>query len=291
VISGLRPFTVQYAFLVAQGLETLSDRVERHVAKAQKVARVLARCTLGGVGDSRACHVAWYELGKKRAQGKPVAVLASSWRRHRRGSSAFVNRADGHRMSQHRCERARLVIHPASTTQGSASLRRSQLANGVPTRAGDGSAVDEVIDRIGPTGSRGFAGQPRPLSASGQDGPDTRRRTECRFFDVRYCDTALPRRGGCSRHRRTEDLAFGERPRRDDPHDAVQRVGRTVPIAPRGRSAASADPAHLAHPRARGLVRRPEVVGQASSRRPRCARMRHRRWWAIRHERDLRGRG
>src|SRR5690349_2253641 len=61
--SALSPFN---AFLIAQGLETLSLRVERHVANAQKVAEYLENHPdVTSVNYAGLPSSPWYELGRK----------------------------------------------------------------------------------------------------------------------------------------------------------------------------------------------------------------------------------
>ena len=80
------------AFLIAQGLETLSLRVERHVANAQKVAEYLAghpdviSVNYAGLPPRR-----WYELGKKLASKGTGAVLAFELAGGVDAGKAFVN--------------------------------------------------------------------------------------------------------------------------------------------------------------------------------------------------------
>ena len=87
--SAASPFN---AFLIAQGLETLSLRIERHVANAQKVAEYLAghddvvKVNYAGLPSSP-----WHELAKKLAPREPAPCCPSSWpaasRRARRSST------------------------------------------------------------------------------------------------------------------------------------------------------------------------------------------------------------
>ncbi|ETZ90783.1 O-acetylhomoserine aminocarboxypropyltransferase/cysteine synthase family protein [Mycobacteroides abscessus MAB_030201_1075] len=68
------------AFLIAQGLETLSLRVERHVANAQRVAEFLVaqpevtRVNYAGLPTSP-----WYERAKALAPREPVPCSHSNW--------------------------------------------------------------------------------------------------------------------------------------------------------------------------------------------------------------------
>ena len=90
--SAASPFN---AFLIAQGLETLSLRIERHVANAQKVAEFL-----DGHDDVVSVNYAglptspWYERGKEAgAQGNRRGAGVRAGRR-RRGGQGVRQRAD-----------------------------------------------------------------------------------------------------------------------------------------------------------------------------------------------------
>ena len=112
--SAAAPFN---AFLIAQGLETLSLRVERHVANAQKVAEYLA-----GHEDVVSVNYAglptspWYELGKKLAPKGTGAVLAFELAGGVDAGKAFVNALTLHSHVANIGDVRSLVIHPASTT-------------------------------------------------------------------------------------------------------------------------------------------------------------------------------
>jgi O-acetylhomoserine (thiol)-lyase len=123
------------AFLIAQGLETLSLRMERHVANAQKVAEFLA-----GQPDVVAVNYAglpsspWYERGTKLAPKGTGAVL--SFELAGEGAAgvakgkAFVDALELHSHVANIGDVRSLVIHPASTTHQQLSAAE-QLATGV----------------------------------------------------------------------------------------------------------------------------------------------------------------
>jgi O-acetylhomoserine (thiol)-lyase len=86
--SAASPFN---AFLIAQGLETLSLRIERHVANAQKVAEFLEATTGAQRQLRRTAVVAVARAGKNLAPKGTGGVCPSSWpaacRRARRSST------------------------------------------------------------------------------------------------------------------------------------------------------------------------------------------------------------
>ncbi|OBJ57044.1 bifunctional o-acetylhomoserine/o-acetylserine sulfhydrylase [Mycobacterium sp. 1423905.2] len=126
--SAASPFN---AFLVAQGLETLSLRVERHVANAQRVAEFLAgRDDVLSVNYAGLPSSPWYERGKKLAPKGTGAVLAFELAGGVEAGKAFVNALQLHSHVANIGDVRSLVIHPASTTHAQLSPAE-QLASGV----------------------------------------------------------------------------------------------------------------------------------------------------------------
>jgi O-acetylhomoserine (thiol)-lyase len=126
--SAASPFN---AFLVAQGLETLSLRVERHVANAQRVAEYL-----DGHNDVLSVNYAglpsspWHELAKKLAPKGTGAVLSFELAGGVDAGQAFVNALKLHSHVANIGDVRSLVIHPASTTHAQLSAAE-QLSAGV----------------------------------------------------------------------------------------------------------------------------------------------------------------
>ena len=126
--SAASPFN---AFLVALGLETLSLRVERHVANAQRVAEFLA-----GHDDVLSVNYAglpsspWYERAKKLAPKGTGAVLSFELAGGVEAGKAFVNALKLHSHVANIGDVRSLVIHPASTTHSQLSAAE-QLSTGV----------------------------------------------------------------------------------------------------------------------------------------------------------------
>ena len=126
--SAAAPFN---AFLIAQGLETLSLRIERHVANAQKVAEFLdARDDVVGVNYAGLPSSPWYHLGKKLAPKGTGAVLSFELAGGVDAGKAFVNALQLHSHVANIGDVRSLVIHPASTTHQQLSPAE-QLASGV----------------------------------------------------------------------------------------------------------------------------------------------------------------
>ncbi len=126
--SAVSPFN---AFLIAQGLETLSLRIERHVANAEQVARFLesrdevVRVNYAGLPSSP-----WHERAAKLAPKGTGAVLSFELAGGLPAGKAFVDALQLHSHVANIGDVRSLVIHPASTTHQQLSTEE-QLATGV----------------------------------------------------------------------------------------------------------------------------------------------------------------
>ena len=126
--SAAAPFN---AWLLSQGLETLSLRIERHVSNAKKVAQWLEgreevlRVDYAGLPSSP-----WYQLGQKYAPEGTGAVLAFEIDGGLEAGKRFVEGLQLHSHVANIGDVRSLVIHPASTTH-SQLTPEEQLAAGV----------------------------------------------------------------------------------------------------------------------------------------------------------------
>lgn len=119
------------AFLIAQGIETLSLRVERHVQNALAVARWLeGRDEVTSVAYAGLPSSPWYELGRKYAPLGTGAVLAFEVVGGVDAGRRFVDALELHSHVANIGDVRSLVIHPASTTHSQLSPQE-QLATGV----------------------------------------------------------------------------------------------------------------------------------------------------------------
>jgi O-acetylhomoserine (thiol)-lyase len=126
--SAASPFN---AFLVAQGLETLSLRIERHVSNAQKVAEFLeSRDEVTSVNYAGLPSSPWHGLAKELAPKGTGAVLAFELAGGVPAGKAFVDALTLHSHVANIGDVRSLVIHPASTTHQQLSAEE-QLATGV----------------------------------------------------------------------------------------------------------------------------------------------------------------
>jgi O-acetylhomoserine (thiol)-lyase len=119
------------AFLIAQGLETLSLRIERHVANAQRVAEWLdKRDEVESVSYAGLPSSPWYERGRKYAPKGTGAVLAFEIKGGIEAGKRFVDALELHSHVANIGDVRSLVIHPASTTH-SQLTPEEQAATGV----------------------------------------------------------------------------------------------------------------------------------------------------------------
>ncbi|MGW4736776.1 bifunctional o-acetylhomoserine/o-acetylserine sulfhydrylase [Nocardia xishanensis] len=119
------------AFLIAQGIETLSLRVERHVANARAVAEFLAEhpavesVFYAGLPDSP-----WHERAKRLAPKGTGAIVSFELRGGVDAGKKFVDALVLHSHVANIGDVRSLVIHPASTTHSQLTPEQ-QLASGV----------------------------------------------------------------------------------------------------------------------------------------------------------------
>jgi len=126
--SAVSPFN---AFLISQGIETLSLRMERHVANAKAVAEYLeARPEVTSVSYAGLPSSPWHERAKTIAPRGTGAIVAFELAGGVEAGKKFVNALTLHSHVANIGDVRSLVIHPASTTH-SQLTPEEQLASGV----------------------------------------------------------------------------------------------------------------------------------------------------------------
>ncbi|MFC9998563.1 bifunctional o-acetylhomoserine/o-acetylserine sulfhydrylase [Nocardia sp. NPDC127526] len=119
------------AFLISQGIETLSLRVERHVANARAVAEFLAAAPgVESVSYAGLPSSPWYERGKQLAPKGVGAIVSFELAGGVDAGKKFVEALVLHSHVANIGDVRSLVIHPASTTH-SQLTPEEQLASGV----------------------------------------------------------------------------------------------------------------------------------------------------------------
>ena len=152
--SAISPFN---AFLIEQGIETLSLRMERHVANAGTVARWLeAREDVRSVSWAGLESSPWHERAQKYAPRGAGSILGFVLDGGRESGAAFVDALTLHSNVANIGDVRSLVIHPASTTH-SQLLPEEQLAAGVEPGFVRLSVGLEHIDDILADLEQGFA--------------------------------------------------------------------------------------------------------------------------------------
>ena len=152
--SAISPFN---AFLIEQGIETLSLRMERHVDNAGTVARWLeAREDVRSVSWAGLESSPWHERAQKYAPRGAGSILGFVLDGGREAGAAFVDALTLHSNVANIGDVRSLVIHPASTTH-SQLLPEEQLAAGVEPGFVRLSVGLEHIDDILADLEQGFA--------------------------------------------------------------------------------------------------------------------------------------
>ncbi len=128
--AAISPFN---AFLIAQGIETLSLRLERHVENAQKVAQWLeARDDVVRVHYAGLPSSPWYANAQKYAPRGAGAVLAFEIDGGAEAGKAFVDALELHSNVANIGDVRSLVIHPASTTHSQLTPEEQALSGVTP---------------------------------------------------------------------------------------------------------------------------------------------------------------
>ncbi|WP_051407451.1 bifunctional o-acetylhomoserine/o-acetylserine sulfhydrylase [Nocardia sp. CNY236] len=126
--SAVSPFN---AFLISQGIETLSLRMERHVANAEAVAEFLnTQPAVETVHYAGLPSSPWHERARQLAPKGAGAVVAFELRGGADAGKKFVDSLSLHSHVANIGDVRSLVIHPASTTH-SQLTPEEQLASGV----------------------------------------------------------------------------------------------------------------------------------------------------------------
>jgi O-acetylhomoserine (thiol)-lyase len=121
------------AFLIIQGIETLSLRMERHVQNTQALAEWLsARDEVETVHYAGLPSSPWHEQAKKYLPGGAGAVLSFELRGGIEAGKRFVDALDLFSHLANIGDVRSLVIHPASTTHSQLSAEEQLAAGATP---------------------------------------------------------------------------------------------------------------------------------------------------------------
>jgi O-acetylhomoserine (thiol)-lyase len=137
------------AWLIAQGLETLSLRIERHTSNAQQVAEWLStRDEVLSVNYAGLESSPWYALGRKYAPKGTGAVLAFEIDGGVDAGRAFVEALDLHSHVANIGDVRSLVIHPASTTHSQLTPEEQVSAGVTPGLVRLAVGIENIDDII-----------------------------------------------------------------------------------------------------------------------------------------------
>ncbi|HLS25553.1 MAG TPA: bifunctional o-acetylhomoserine/o-acetylserine sulfhydrylase [Beutenbergiaceae bacterium] len=145
------------AFLIAQGLETLSLRLERHVQNTHKVAEYLS-----GQGQVERVHWAslptspHYDLARKYTPAGAGAVISFDIAGGLEAGKAFVDALELHSLVANIGDVRSLVIHPASTTHSQLTPEQqaaSAVGPGLVRLAVGVEHIDDILADL----DKGFA--------------------------------------------------------------------------------------------------------------------------------------
>ena len=135
------------AFLIAQGIETLSLRVERHVQNAQAVAEWLeARDEVVSVNYAGLPSSPWYERGKKYAPLGTGGVLSFEIQGGIEAGKRFVEGLELHSHVANIGDVRSLVIHPASTTHSQLSPEEQAASGVTPGLVRLSVGIENIVD-------------------------------------------------------------------------------------------------------------------------------------------------
>ena len=135
------------AFLIAQGIETLSIRIERHVENAIKVAQFLeAHPQVEKVNYAGLPSSPWYERGLKLAPKGTGAVLSFEIVGGIEAGQKFVESLFLHSHVANIGDVRSLVIHPASTTHSQLTADEQASAGVTPGLVRLSVGIENIID-------------------------------------------------------------------------------------------------------------------------------------------------
>ena len=145
------------AFLIAQGLETLSLRVERHVHNAVAVAGYLnGREDVLSVAYSGLESSPWHELQRKYAPKGGGSVLAFEIAGGKDAGQAFVDALELHSLVANIGDVRSLAIHPATTTHSQLTAEEQGAAGVTPGLVRLSVGIENIADILADL-DKGFA--------------------------------------------------------------------------------------------------------------------------------------
>ena len=153
------------AFLIAQGLETLSLRVERHVENAKKVVEYLqGRDEVESIAYAGIPSSPWHHLQQKYAPKGAGSVLAFEIKGGKEAGQAFVDALELHSLVANIGDVRSLVIHPATTTHSQLTPEEQATAGVTPGLVRLAVGIEHIDDILADL-DKGFAAAAAVASA------------------------------------------------------------------------------------------------------------------------------
>ncbi|WP_062462165.1 bifunctional o-acetylhomoserine/o-acetylserine sulfhydrylase [Demequina soli] len=164
--AAISPFN---AFLIAQGIETLSLRVERHVENAKRVADFLeGHPQVLSVAYSGLASSPWNHLQRKYAPKGGGSVLAFEIAGGRAAGQAFVDALELHSLVANIGDVRSLAIHPATTTHSQLTEDQQRSAGVTPGLVRLAVGIEHIDDILGDLGT-GFEAAARVQAGTRDD--------------------------------------------------------------------------------------------------------------------------
>lgn len=152
--AAISPFN---AFLIAQGLETLSLRVERHVENAQKVVEYLqGRPEVESIAYASLPTSPWKHLQEKYAPKGSGSVLSFEIKGGAEAGKKFVDALELHSLVANIGDVRSLVIHPATTTHSQLTEEEQRAAGVTPGLVRLAVGIENIKDILADL-DKGFA--------------------------------------------------------------------------------------------------------------------------------------
>jgi len=137
------------AFLIAQGLETLSLRVERHVENAKKVATWLEkRPEVTSVAYASLPSSKWHKNATKYAPKGAGAVLAFELKGGAEVARKFIDALELHSLVANIGDVRSLAIHPATTTHSQLTAEEQAASAVTPNTVRLAVGIENIDDII-----------------------------------------------------------------------------------------------------------------------------------------------
>ncbi|BDU35857.1 O-acetylhomoserine aminocarboxypropyltransferase/cysteine synthase family protein [Vibrio nigripulchritudo] len=137
------------AFMLMQGLETLSLRMERHCDNAKKVAEYLeGHNKVGWVSYAGLPNSEHYDLAQKYMNGKPSAILSFGLKDGYEAGVRFYDALELFKRLVNIGDAKSLACHPASTTHRQMSVEEQAAAGVVPEMIRLSVGIEHIDDII-----------------------------------------------------------------------------------------------------------------------------------------------